>query len=80
MTKKEIYDQYAASALQALIAKSPFFDTEGELGTKKPQKELNEISFALCKSAHAYAFMMMETRDSYLSELKELGFMQESKD
>ena len=66
MTKEQIYDTYAASALQALIAKMPLLDNEGELGKKVSDEEMQEIKKGICASAHSYAAWMMQTRQEFV--------------
>lgn len=59
------YDYYAAAALQALIAKSPMIDTEGEHGLKVTPEELQKIKEELCMAAHSYAAWMVKTREEF---------------
>ena len=66
MTNEQIYDQYAAAALQALVAKTPLFDTKGVLGEKKNDEEMQDIKKELCRTAHAYAAWMMQTRKEFI--------------
>ena len=61
----EVYDIYAAAALQALIAKMPFIDREGELGVGKTQEEIDDIKNEIARSAHAYAWFMMKNRSDF---------------
>jgi len=65
----EAYDIYAAAALQALIAKMPFIDREAELGVGKTQAEINEIKNEITRSAHAYAFYMIQNRQEFIDSL-----------
>lgn len=64
------YDNYAAAALQALIAKSPMIDKQGEIGENKSEEEMQEIKKELCRTAHAYAAWMMQTRQEFVDYLK----------
>lgn len=64
-----VYDLYAASALQALIAKLPIQDREGEFSKPKSQDEINSIRKEIAISAHRYAVLMMELRNEYISIL-----------
>ncbi len=67
------YDNYAAAALQALIAKSPMIDKQGELGEKKSEEEMQEIKKELCRTAHAYATWMIQTRPEFVDYLKTIN-------
>ena len=68
--ENSIYDNYAAAALQALVSKSPLLDNKGEIGEKKSEDEMQEIKKELCRTAHAYAAWMMQTRQEYVDYLK----------
>jgi hypothetical protein len=72
--ENKIYDNYAAAALQALIAKTPMLDTKGEIGKTVSAEELNEIKKELCRSAHSYAAWMIQTREEFATHLKQNGF------
>jgi len=75
MTKEQIYDTYAAAALQALVAKSPMLDNKGELGEKKDNDEMQDIKKELCRTAHAYAAWMMQTRQEYIDYCNSIGLL-----
>lgn len=70
-----IYDNYAAAALQALIAKSPMFDTSGAIGEKKSDDEMHNFKKELCRSAHSYATWMMITRGEHADYLKSIDII-----
>lgn len=67
--KNSIYDNYAAAALQALVAKAPFIDSKGEFGETKPTDEMHELKKEMCRAAHTYAAWMMQTRQEYIDYL-----------
>lgn len=71
--EKSNYDNYAAVALQALIAKTPLIDSTGDLGNKFSEEEMQEIKKELCRTAHAYAAWMMQTRDEFVDYLKTIS-------
>jgi hypothetical protein len=73
--ENSIYDNYAAAALQALVSKSPLLDKKGEIGEKKSEEEMQEIKKELCRTAHAYAAWMMQTRQEYVDYLKSIDIM-----
>jgi hypothetical protein len=69
MTGKEkvkLFDAFAASALQALIAKTPLLDNTGEFGMKKTDEEMQNMKKELCRTAHSYAAWMIQTRDEFV--------------
>jgi len=48
---------------------------DGKIGESEPmsQEELNGIKSEICNSAHAYAFMMMETRAEIIGQLSNIA-------
>jgi hypothetical protein len=68
--ENSIYDNYAAAALQALIAKAPILDNTGAIGEKKTDDEVQDIKKELAASAHSYAAWMMQTRQEFIDYLK----------
>lgn len=70
-TEKQRRDFFAAYALQALIAKSPFFDELGEIGKSTTKEELSDIKKSISESSWNYADWMLYTED--YSELNYRG-------
>lgn len=72
--QRKIYHQYAASALQALIAKTPLFDSNGknEIGEKISKEELSNFKKEIAESAHEYACWMMQTESEFLEYVDKL--------
>ncbi len=66
-----LLDQFAASALNALITKMPFLDKEGKIGEKVGEDELLQIKKNLAKSAYEYASWMLIAREEQKEWLKE---------
>ncbi|WP_284464868.1 hypothetical protein [Chryseobacterium sp.] len=66
----QLLDQFAGHALQALIAKSPFFDRNGELGKKIEKDELADFKKELAKTAYNYAEWMLVERGEAIEWLK----------
>lgn len=62
-TASMLLDEFACNAMQALINKSPFFDKEGEFGTKIDQEKLNEIKKGIAESAYEYGSYMLIARE-----------------
>jgi hypothetical protein len=56
-------DYFAGMAMQALIAKSPFFDKEGRFGNLITEEEEAEFKEGIAKSAWAYADWMLATEN-----------------
>lgn len=61
-----ILDYFAAQAMQALIAKLPAVDREGEHGVKMAQADIDQMRFDIAGSAYDYAKAMCVTRDELL--------------
>ena len=68
-----VYDNYASAALQALISKMDLLDTKGSLGKEVSQEELLGVKRELARSAHAYATLMLQTRDEFTEYLDSIG-------
>lgn len=64
-----IIDQFAAKALQALIAKSPFLDRDGEHGKQISEENMRQFKSDLAATAWEYAHWMMHHRDQKLKEI-----------
>ncbi|MDD4515656.1 hypothetical protein [Massilibacteroides sp.] len=60
----ELLDKFACEALNALISKSPFFDSKNEYGKNINQDELTLFKKELCKTAYEYAEYMMIERET----------------
>ncbi len=58
----DLLDNNATAAMQALIAKLPAFDQEGEHGREVSHEEKLEIRREIAKSAYGYAHCMSEER------------------
>lgn len=58
-------DWFAGQALQSLISKSPFWDTEGEHGAEITQEELNQFMAEMASSAYFYADAMIAEREKF---------------
>lgn len=71
MHSQKLLDQFAMSALNALITKSPFFDVKGEYGNKITPEELQEIKKGLTATAYEYAEWMLIAREESKKWLKE---------
>jgi hypothetical protein len=69
------YDNYASMALQALITKLPLFDSTGEIGIKKTDIEMYEMKKEICRTAHVYASLMMQTRAEFSDYLKTIDII-----
>lgn len=67
--QQRIFDNYAAAALQALIAKSPIYDMKGEVGIKVTEEELREIKQGLARTALEYACWMIKERPDSIEYL-----------
>lgn len=63
-----LLDYFAGQALVGLIAKSPFFDREGENG--KPMVDMVQFKKDMADSAYWYALAMLEVRDEFLAGAK----------
>jgi hypothetical protein len=72
--KQELLDKFAMSALTALIAKMPFYDTKGEYGKQIDESELQVIKKDLTATAYEYAMYMMIAREDSKKWLKENEF------
>lgn len=66
---EEVYDKYAAAALQGLISKAPLLDRDGEHSAPISQEDLDKFKKEMCESAHGYAYFMMLKRHEYLVHL-----------
>ena len=66
----QLLDQFAGHALQALIAKSPFFDRNWELWKKIEKDELADFKKELVKTAYNYAEWMLVERGEAIEWLK----------
>ncbi|MDR4892253.1 MULTISPECIES: hypothetical protein [unclassified Chryseobacterium] len=66
----KLLDQFAGHALQALIAKSPFFDVKGELGDKIEVNDLANFKRELTKTAFVYAEWMLIARGEAIEWIK----------
>ena len=66
----QVYDMYAAAALQALIAKLPMLDREGKLSIALPDSEADDVRVDICRTAHFYANVMMQTRQESINHLE----------
>lgn len=64
------YDNYAAAALQALIAKFPIIDRDGEHSADMKQEDLDALKNDVARSAHGYAFFMMQSRKEFIDALE----------
>lgn len=53
--REQRFDIFAAAALQALIAKLPMLDTDGEKGKPISEDELSETMKQISRSAYGYA-------------------------
>lgn len=73
--QQRIFDNYAAAALQALIAKSPIYDMKGEVGIKVTEEELREIKQGLVRTALEYACWMIKERPDSISYLKNMNIV-----
>ena len=62
--QQELLDQFAQSALNALIAKMPFYDVKGEYGKEVAPNELQNIKKDLAATAYEYASWMMIAREN----------------
>ncbi|MCT4151315.1 hypothetical protein HZP59_08730 [Elizabethkingia anophelis] len=62
--QQELLDQFAQSALNALIAKMPFYDVKGEYGKQIPSDELRLIKEGVTATAYEYASLMMIAREN----------------
>jgi hypothetical protein len=69
--KQDLLDQFAMSALTALIAKMPFFDSKSEHGKAIDEDELQNIKKNLTATAYEYAGWMMIAREDNKKWLKE---------
>jgi len=69
--KQDLLDQFAMSALTALIAKMPFYDSKAEHGKSINEDELQTIKKELTESAYGYAVWMMIAREEYKKWLKQ---------
>lgn len=69
--KQEILDQFATAALTALIAKMPFYDSNGEYGQEIDIDKLQGIKKQLTRVAYEYAGWMMGAREEFKEWLKE---------
>lgn len=69
--KQEILDQFASAALTALIAKMPFYDSNGEYGKEINIDELQAIKKQLTRVAYEYAGWMMGAREEFKKWLKD---------
>jgi hypothetical protein len=69
--KQDLLDQFAMSALTALIAKMPFYDSKAEHGTGIDEDELQNIKKNLTATAYEYAGWMMIAREDNKKWLKE---------
>ena len=69
--QQNLLDLFAASALQALISKMPFYDVNGEYGTRTPQEELTKIKKGVTETAYEYASYMLIARKKQESWLLE---------
>ena len=69
---QELLDQFATAALSALIAKSPFFDSnDGEHGKKITPNDLSQFKKDLTATAYEYGEWMMIAREDAKKWLKE---------
>lgn len=71
--QQRIFDNYAAAALQALIAKSPIYDMKGEVGIKVTEEELREIKQGLARTALEYACWMIKERPDSMEYLRNMN-------
>ncbi|MDV3706678.1 hypothetical protein CMU55_19435 [Elizabethkingia anophelis] len=62
--QQELLDQFAQSALNALIAKMPFYDVKGEYGKQIPSDELMLIKEGITFTAYEYDSWMMIAREN----------------
>jgi hypothetical protein len=65
-----MYDTYAAAALQALIAKLPFVDRDGEFSEPHSQGDVDKLKEEIARSAHSYAWFMVKNRQEFIDSLK----------
>lgn len=68
---QNLLDQFAMSALTALIAKMPFYDSTAEHGKAIGRDELQAIKRELTATAYEYAEWMMIARSDSKKWLKE---------
>lgn len=57
-------DWFAGQALAAMIMKSPFFDTQGENGSKISSEDIKQFKLDMAASAYAYADAMLAEREN----------------
>lgn len=69
--KQDLLDQFAMSALTALIAKMPFYDSKAEHGKAIDEDELQTIKKNLAATVYEYAGWMMIAREDSKKWLKE---------
>jgi hypothetical protein len=71
MTNENLLDQFASSALTALINKMPFYDEKGEYGKQLSADELRIIKKELTATAYEYASYMLIARQKSIEWLRE---------
>lgn len=67
---QELLDSFAMSALNALIAKMPFYDSKSEFGKSISADDLREIKKDLSATAYEYAQYMLIERENTKTWLK----------
>lgn len=68
--QQELLDQFAMQALNALIAKLPLYDNEGEFGIPIADDKMQEIKKGIAETAYGYAGWMMIARENSKKWLK----------
>lgn len=71
MKKQDLLDSFAMSALTALIAKMPFYDSSGEHGESIDKHALQTIKKNITATAYEYAGWMMIAREDSKKWLRE---------
>jgi len=69
--KQDLLDQFAMSALNGLISKMPFFDSNNEFGKAINEGDLQRIKKDITATAYEYAGWMMIVRENSKKWLKE---------
>ena len=70
-SNEKLLDEFAMTAMAALISKLPFMDVKGEAGEKVDQEELTEIKKGIADAAYEYASYMVIARQRSLKWLSE---------
>lgn len=71
MNNSELLDKFALTAMQALIAKMPLLDRDGDVGEKIEPEKLRQVKQGICETAYEYASYMLIEREKANKWLKE---------